>query len=202
MLGPSHSGYNTCFSSENWSTPLGTVSTDKDFVEFLAAKTGIPIDNSSHAREHSIEVQLPFLQFGLTKFKIAPLMVSHDIDVHQAASSVRKAIVESKKKVCIIASSDFTHYGVNYGYMPFSSNKKENMYRLDQGAIDCILARKTGRFLDYVEDKKQTICGYLAIAMLLDAVESERAELLKYYTSGDVIHDYSSAVGYAAIVFR
>jgi AmmeMemoRadiSam system protein B len=203
ILGPSHSGSASCFSSESWRTPLGTVSVDREFVDFLASKTGLPIDNRAHAHEHSIEVQLPFLQFAPHRnLRIAPLMVSHDQNVHGLGHALKQAVAESKKSVCIIVSSDFTHYGVNYGYLPFTSNTKENLYKLDRGAIDQILARSSGRFLDYVEDKRATICGALPIAVALDILETEKGELLQYYTSGDIIDDYSSAVGYSAIVFR
>ena len=86
--------------------------------------------------------------------------------------------------------------------MPFSTNKKENLYKLDRQAIDLILGKKTGKFVDFIDDGKATICGAYPIAVLLEAIDFEKAELLKYYTSGDIVNDYSSAVGYAAIVFR
>ncbi|MFH0978947.1 MAG: AmmeMemoRadiSam system protein B [Candidatus Woesearchaeota archaeon] len=202
VLGLSHSGLPTCFSADDWRTPLGVVKNDKDFVNFLSEKTGVPINERAHATEHSIEVQLPFLQFCVKKPIFAPLMVSHDLNPHELASSLKKAIADSKERVCIIASSDFTHYGINYGFIPFASNKKENLYKLDKGAIECILQLKSGKFLDYVDNTRATICGSLPIAVLLDLVQAEKAELLQYYTSGDINNDYSSAVGYASISFR
>jgi AmmeMemoRadiSam system protein B len=201
MLGPSHSGFRTCFSAEDWQTPLGVVKTDRELAELLSGKTAVPINESSHAREHSIEVQLPFLQFAVKKPKIVPLMVSHDLDPIELGKKLKKAIAESKKKICIVCSSDFTHYGINYGFMPFNTNRKENLYKLDKQAIDLILQKKSGKFIDFVQDGRATICGAFPIAVLLEATDFEKAELLKYYTSGDIVNDYSSAVGYASIIF-
>jgi len=108
-----------------------------------------------------------------------------------------------RKKVCVIASSDFAHYGNAYGFIPFSSKVKENLYKLDEGAINKIIDLDAKSFIDYAQDT--TICGAGAIATVMEACKafgSKKAELLRYYTSGDVIKDYSTAVGYAAIVFK
>jgi AmmeMemoRadiSam system protein B len=201
MLGASHSGRTSCFSSDDWAVPNGTVKNDKELTLLLSDKLGIPVDERPHANEHSIEVQLPFLQFAVKSPKIVPLMVSHDLDPIELGKNLKKALVHSRKKYVVIASSDFTHYGVNYGYMPFRDDKKGNLYRLDKSAIDFILQKKTGRFLDFVDDTHATICGSLPVAVLLEAIDFEKSELLKYYTSGDLTGDYSSAVGYASIVF-
>lgn len=197
LIGPSHSGSATCFSDENWLTPFGVARVDKA-VKMLSREAGIPIINKNHLGEHSIEVQLPFLQFVKKSFTFVPLMVSHDVDIHSLARSLKRLLPDD---VCIIVSSDFTHYGASYAYLPFSSDRKANMYSLDRSAIDLVLEKKSGRFMDFVEEKRQTICGYLPIALLLDLLGIEKGTLLKYYTSGDIVGDYSSAVGYAAVAF-
>jgi AmmeMemoRadiSam system protein B len=205
MLGPSHAGHPTCFSDEDWETPFGLVKSNKSYVAQLSKATGIPVDNAGHHREHSIEVQLPFLQFScrshLQRLRIAPLMVSHDINVHELGPKLSKAIKETGKSACFIVSSDFTHYGVNYGYMPFSDHPKENMYRLDRAAIKLIERNKPDAFLSYIDRTGATICGALPIGLLLEAVTAEKIRKLQYYTSGDIVGDYSSAVGYAAVLF-
>jgi MEMO1 family protein len=161
------------------------------------------IRNSS---EHSIEVQLPFLQFinkdRLDKIKIAPIIISNDLDPEKIAEYIFKAIKETKKKVVIIASSDFTHYGLNYGYLPFREDVKENLYQLDRGAIDLIKSFQTDKFLDYIAETRATICGKYPISVLLELSKklgAKKATLLNYYTSGDIINDYTNAVGYASI---
>jgi AmmeMemoRadiSam system protein B len=206
MLGPSHGGSQSCFSDEDWETPFGVVRTHRPFVSELSKSIGIPVNDSGHHGEHSIEVQLPFLQFScrshLQRVRIAPLMVSHDINVHELGPRLHKAVEQTGKSVCFVVSSDFTHYGMSYGYMPFSKNRKENMHNLDKGAIKHILDMKPDAFLSYIDKTGATVCGALPIGLLLETIQAEKASLLQYYTSGDILHDYSSAVGYAAVVFK
>ncbi|MBD3163911.1 AmmeMemoRadiSam system protein B [Candidatus Woesearchaeota archaeon] len=200
ILGLSHSGFPSCLSMEDWKTPFGTVKTDKEFQNQLSGE--LPVDESAHASEHSIEVQLPFLQFVNNKPRIAPIIASHDLPCKGLAEKIFKAIKTTNKKPIIIASSDFTHYGLSYGYMPFEKNIKENMYRLDKQAIKEIMALKAEEFLKYIRETKATICGKYPIAVLIELckkIGAEKACLINYYTSGDIIQDYSSAVGYAAI---
>ena len=119
------------------------------------------------------------------------------------AKNIAKTVKEENKKACIIASSDFTHYGINYGYFPFQNNAKDNLYALDNKAINHIKELDAYRFLDYTEQTGATICGKFPIAVMIDVCKllgGKNAKLLRYYTSGDIIKDYSSAVGYASIV--
>ena len=204
ILGLSHSGHGSCISLEDWETPLGIVKNDKDFGKALMKNTGLKQDEMAHNQEHSIEVQLPFLQFiSEDKLKIMPIIASPDVAYDELAKNIAKTIKEENKKACIIASSDFTHYGVNYGYFPFQNNVKDNLYDLDNKAIKHIKELDAYRFLDYTEQTGATICGKFPIAVMLDTCKSlggKNAKLLKYYTSGDIIKDYSSAVGYASII--
>lgn len=200
VFGPSHSGFNSCISMEDWKTPLGVARVDKKFAELLA-EMGIPQDEQAHAEEHSIEVQLPFMQFVFRDFLFVPVMVSEDYE--HVASAVMKAVRQSGKNVVFIASSDFTHYGAAYGYVPFAENVKERMHALDAGAIDRILQCDTAGFLEYVSKTGATICGRYSIAALLECIKKSSPELLKYYTSADIADSgYSAAVGYATMVFR
>ncbi|MEA2037677.1 MAG: AmmeMemoRadiSam system protein B, partial [Nanoarchaeota archaeon] len=153
ILGLSHSGQGSCVSLEDWETPLGKVEVDKEFNEALIMNSKLKQNEEAHMQEHSIEVQLPFLQFVnrdfLDKFKIAPITVSGDYE--EIAKAIVETIKQTGKKVAIIASSDFTHYGMNYGFFPFSSNVKENMHKMDKGAIIEIEKLNSNGFLDYVE---------------------------------------------------
>jgi AmmeMemoRadiSam system protein B len=206
MLGLSHQGQRSCISLEDWETPFGVVKVDKEFGEQIKKNTGLKEEEEVHAQEHSIEVQLPFLQFArrdyLDKLRILPIIVSDDVDYQKLAKDIVKTIKESGKKVCIIASSDFTHFGLNYGFFPFHKDAKENMYKLDNGAIEHILKLNSYKFLDYVKETGATICGRNPIAVIIDICKelgAKKAKLLHYYTSGDVVGDYGNAVGYAAI---
>lgn len=205
ILGLSHSGYGSCISLEDWETPLGIVKNDKEFGKALMKNTGLKQDEAAHNQEHSIEVQLPFLQFinEGSEIMITPIIASPDMPYDELAKNIIKTIKEENKKACLIASSDFTHYGVNYGYFPFQDKVKDNLYALDDKAIKHIKNLDAYRFLEHTEQTGATICGKFPVAVMVDVCKllgGKNAKLLKYYTSGDVIKDYSSAVGYASIV--
>jgi AmmeMemoRadiSam system protein B len=201
IIGPSHSGNKTCISMQDWETPLGTAEVDKELGKILSEK--IPANDEAHLPEHSIEVQIPFLQFISkdNKFKIMPVMVSDDKGYDEIAEIIKDAVKKAGKNVIIIASSDFTHYGYAYGYVPFTVNIKEKLRELDKGAINPIKELNPEKFLDYVKKKEATICGALPIAVLLKAIDAKKAKLLSYYTSGEITGEYGSAVGYASIAF-
>lgn len=204
VIGPSHyGGEGSCTSLEDFETPLGTVAVDKAFAKRMIDQ-GLAVDKECHEAEHSIEVQLPFLQFAnkdyLNSIMFVPITVSSNTDYKKLGLMIKEAIVDSNKNTCVIASSDFTHYGHNYGYVPFSTDVKNRMYELDAGAIRFIKGLDADGFMNYCYETGATICGQLAIATLLKSVKAERARLLRYYTSGDVLGDYRNAVGYASIV--
>ncbi len=206
MFGLSHSGLHSCVSLEDWETPIGTIKTDQDFQKVFMANSGLKQDEQAHANEHSIEVQLPFLQFAskdyLHMLRIAPIIISEDKNYEMIAEAIAKTIEQTKKKAIIIASSDFTHYGINYGYFPFKENVKESMYELDKGAIEHIKNLDAREFLEYIKKTEATICGRMPIATIITAckiLKAKKAHLLNYYTSGDITDDYTSAVGYGAI---
>ncbi|MBU0627987.1 MAG: AmmeMemoRadiSam system protein B [Nanoarchaeota archaeon] len=207
MLGLSHSGYPSCVSLEDWETPFGPIKTDIEFNRTLMANSSLKQNEEAHAQEHSIEVQLPFLQFAskdhLKELKIAPIIISEDIPYEDIAKAIVKTIEQTRRKVTIIISSDFTHYGMNYGFFPFHiEDAKERMYKLDKEAIENIKSLDPKKFLNYIEKTGATICGRTPIAAgiaICKILGAKKAELLNYYTSGDISKDYSSAVGYAAI---
>lgn len=206
ILGLSHSGLPSCTSLEDWETPFGAIKTDQNFQKSLMANSGLKQDEEAHAQEHSIEVQLPFLQFVnkdyLQQLRIAPIIISEDRNHEEIAQAIAKTIEQTKKKVTIIASSDFTHYGINYGFFPFKENVKERIHELDKTAIEHIKNLDANEFLSYVDSTGATICGKIPIATIIPTCKllgAKKANLLHYYTSGEVTNDYSSAVGYGAI---
>jgi len=194
ILGVNHTGYSgkrLALSYDDWQTPFGLVKNSQDSIFNLKE------DKKAHAFEHSIEVQLPFLQFvsrdKLHSTRILPITVS-EVDYEYC----REIAKEFPKDSVLIISSDFTHYGSLYNYTP-----SEKINKIDMEAIDLILKFKTKEFLDYTKDK--TICGKYGIALGLEILKNmgaTKARLLKYYTSGDITKDYDNQVGYASIVFE
>jgi len=217
ILGPNHQGAgNSLFalSLENFETPLGVVSNDTEFGAKLIEKTshlGLENDEQAHQYEHSLEVQLPFLQFisGLVKKQpmIVPIIIStQEYDKCLALGrKIAEIAQEMNKNICVVASSDMTHYGVNYGFLPFPHNQetKTKLKELDRKSINHILKLNSDSF--YKEAIKTTICGTTAIVTAIEACKvlgSKKANFLKYYTSGDILKDYTNAVGYASLVFK
>jgi AmmeMemoRadiSam system protein B/uncharacterized protein (TIGR00296 family) len=184
-----------------YETPLGTIPVDTALASKLRENSLFSASSFSHIREHSDENQLPFLQTVLKDFKILPLHVS-DLapdQMDKAAACLKQFITPS---TLVIASSDFTHYGEAFGYVPFRTNIKENLYALDGEAIRLICAKDYLGFETFLREKRSTICGQNPIRLLLRTLDKDaKGELLAYMTSGEVDGNYSRSVGYAAIVF-
>jgi len=212
LLGPNHHNQESGLSLETFETPLGLVRPDQDFGRAVAKRGTIRINEGIHLHEHSLEVQLPFLQFAFwnraEKIKILPILISQDLELDKAAKDLKAVISETKKKVTFIVSSDFTHYGPSYGYLPFTNNTnnsndvKQSLSKLDGEAIKLIKAGNAKGFEAYVHETGASICGYLPILLLLKTITFKKASLEQYYTSGDITGDYTNSVSYASLVFR
>jgi AmmeMemoRadiSam system protein B len=213
LLGPNHTGNAQAefsLSLEDFETPLGIIKNNEELRKELikASKGLIQNDETAHKSEHSLEVQLPFLQYiyqrAKKEFKIIPIVLStQDYDKCIKVAALLSGIIKKDSSIGVIASSDFTHYGPGYGFMPFSYNKetKKNLYDLDKKAIAEIINLNPEAF--FQRAIKTTICGFAPIVVLteLSRILKKQTKLLKYYTSGDISKDYSSAVGYASIAF-
>ena len=198
LFGPNHTGYGGALAVMNegiWRTPLGDVEVDGAVANQIVQVSGIlDVDDSAHSMEHSIEVQLPFLQYLYdSKFKIVPIcFLMQDLS---SAREVGKAVgkVLAGKNAVVIASSDMTHY-----------EPQERAERKDRMALEAVEAMDEAKFYSTVEAQNITACGYGPIAAVITASKAlgaKEAKLLCYKTSGDVIGDYSSVVGYAAVCF-
>ncbi|MFH2019838.1 MAG: AmmeMemoRadiSam system protein B [archaeon] len=195
ILGVNHYGFETGISSQDWNTPLGKAKYDKEMVDYFK-KSGLKVSETPHLKEHSIEVQLPFLQYSKKEFTFAAIGIGHDADLDNLAK-----ILSQIKDAIIIVSSDFTHYGFNYGYIPFSANIKNNLEKLDMEAIGSIKNCDYEGFRKFVNKTGITICGFLPILTFLKTIEKGQGKLMKYYTSGDVLNDFRNSVSYASILF-
>lgn len=206
FIGPNHHSEESSFSYEDWRTPLGIARCERNFVKDLSDAIGVKIDETIHKEEHSIEVQLPFLQFVnkeyQQRFGIACLSLSSDVDIDALSKKLKMFLGKQTKKITLIISSDFTHYGAHYHYIPFSIDKDKKLKELDEGAIDLILSKNAKGFMEYIDKTGATICGYLPIYLLLNVLGPEKGELLMYYTSSEISDDEKNSVSYASIVFR
>ncbi len=208
ILGPNHTGMGSGVSvmtEGSFETPLGRVPINTEYAKQLNRDI-IDNDKSAHLHEHSIEVQLPFLQV-LAKskpFDFIPIcMALQDYDTAQEVGTIiAQVILQSKKNVIIIASSDFSHVGFNYMSMP-PQGIRVDTYAKQQDilAIDQITKMNPEGLIQTVYDNTISMCGYGPVAAMLVAAKqlgATHAKLLKYGTSYEV-HPGDSCVGYGAI---
>ncbi len=194
LLGPRHSweGSAVAVSTQPWKTPLGVADVDHEFIDLLPPGI-IDQDEVAHAREHSIEVEVPFLQYFFKDFKIVPVALGlQDYEtVKEVANEVTAAIEKYRGKVVIVASSDFTHYE------PADAAKRK-----DHLLIEKIEKLDVPGFYDEIASLDATCCGYGPIAAMMLSCKrrgATKAGLLAYATSGDVTGDYDQVVGYAGL---
>ncbi|MDI6917477.1 MAG: MEMO1 family protein [Thermoplasmatales archaeon] len=191
IIGPNHTGYGSgvALTTESFNTPLGDADVNKDLAKDLL-DTIIDIDINAHRYEHSIEVQLPFLQYIKKDFSFVPVcMGMQDYKTAKEVGSVIKDVIKGRD-VAVIASSDFTHYEPKA-----TANKKDKM------AIDAILELDSKKLFEAVKQNNITMCGYGPVISMLEAVNGKKAALLKYATSGD-IQPMNDVVGYAGIIVK
>lgn len=194
VLGPDHYGVSdseSIYAEGTWSTPLGNAKIDEVLARSLLQDSeDIVEDEAAHSHEHSIEVQIPFLQylFGET-FSFVPVQLS-DQSI-EAAKRLALQLYGLKKKFITIASSDLTHY-----------EPQKAVLDKDMKLINSIEALDTDEFYDILIKDDVSACGYGAVATLMELTKLRKGKikLLKHSTSGDVTEDKDSVVGYGALV--
>jgi AmmeMemoRadiSam system protein B len=196
LLGPNHHGLGApvALSRDSWTTPLGVVPPDLELADALAG-TIIDQDETAHQREHSLEVQVPFLQARFQGFKILPIAMGlqDEETAVEVGRELGKAIAKLHRRCTVIASSDFTHY-----------EPQEVARKVDAQLIEAALNLDIPELYARIYRNDATACGYGPIAATITAARAlgaSRGKLLRYSTSGDVTGDFSQVVGYGAIVF-
>ena len=196
LIGPNHRGLGlpVALSRDSWVTPLGTVECDHELADALVGSI-IEVDESAHLHEHSLEVQIPFLQYRFSGFKI--LAIAMGLQDEETAMEVGEAVGEAAERLnrdcTVIASSDLTHY-----------EPQEEARRKDARVIEAILRMDIPSIYRTVYGLNLTACGYGPISATITAsriLGATTGKLLRYSTSGDVIGDFSQVVGYGAIAF-
>jgi AmmeMemoRadiSam system protein B len=198
ILCPNHTGAGH-FAAINregaWRTPLGDVAIDTALADALMARTPLLAEDArAHAREHSLEVQLPFLQHLLGDFTFVPICLgAHRYDyAEEIGRAIAAVLKDEPETVGIIASSDLNHY-----------EDQQTTLRKDQLAIDEVTKRDPRALWRVVDEFDVSMCGFIpTTAMLVAANElgATEATLIRHATSGDVNGDYSHVVGYASML--
>lgn len=209
ILGPNHTGMGSGVSVMTegaWETPLGEAPINNELAELLCTSM-IDKDEKAHLYEHSIEVQIPFLQYSANDkaFDFVPIcMGTQDYYTSiKVGEIIAEAIKRINKKIIIVASSDFTHAGFNYMSMPPPGMRVDQYAeKQDQIVIEEILRLDPKGVIDAVQQKNISMCGYGPVAAMITAAKiqgAKTAELLKYSTSYDV-QPSDSCVGYGSII--
>ena len=197
ILGPNHSGRGrpVALSTTTWNMTLGDVAIDQPLAEELLQQSSIiEADETAHSSEHSLEVQIPFLQLLRKNVRIVPLCISHLSYglCGTVANAITKAIRKTGRGVLLLASSDMTHY-----------EPRRIARTKDHQALEHLLNLDPEGFYTTVHDQRMSICGVIPITiMLLSCLQQKasRATLVRYTDSGEVSGDIDQVVGYAGLI--
>ncbi len=200
ILGPNHTGMGEPFaimSSGSWRTPIGEIEIDSEAAKLILKSSSLlKEDASAHAYEHSIEVQLPFLQYLNERIKFVPITIQHapKETLIEIGKELAGSLKDLGREVVIITSSDMTHF-----------EGQDTARVKDQRAIEAILKLDEDLLLEVVKKWDITMCGYAPAVVMLRALKdlgARKAELIEYTTSADTSGDYESVVGYAGILIK
>jgi AmmeMemoRadiSam system protein B len=198
ILGPSHRHIRSRFAMMKegfWQTPLGEIPVDSDLANAIGTNFDlISDDKDAHEHEHSLEMQLPFIQYLKDDFSIVPISIAYQTsyeELEELGYAISKAVQGRSEDVLIVASTDMSHY----------VSQKEAEIK-DSLAIEEIKRLDAQGLYNVVSHENISMCGYQPTASTIVASKdlgATRAELVKYQTSGEVTKNFQEVVGYAGI---
>jgi len=193
IIGPNHTGLGENISvmdNGEWLTPLGTVPINKTKANEICKLLGIEPDVKAHLREHSIEVQLPFLQYWFENdIRIIPIAMKDQ--TKQSAKTLGEILKQvASNEDLIVASTDLNHY----------ENQKTTIKK-DEKIIDDIKNMDIEKMYEDINDKNISMCGYGPVAVLLNQ-GFKTVEVIKHTTSGETLDDYDTVVGYLSAILK
>jgi hypothetical protein len=189
--------------ADAFATPLGPVPVDTAARDRLADLAPFAVDDRAHAHEHAVEIQLPFLQrlWPGGGFEILPLLVTRLAPDLRAVAAAALAELRTEATLLLV-SSDFTHFGADYGFVPFTADVPASLEKLDTGAILRILGGDGPGLREYGDRTGITMCGLEAAALALETglPTGYQAGLVDYTRSADRDGDFSRSVSYAGVL--
>ena len=200
LLGPNHTGlgpWGSIMTRGSWGIPGGEIAIASGLAEAILSRGAeLSEDESAHAREHALEVQLPFLRRLRPDLQFVPLtLMKTDLPFCEAVGRAVAAVVAAwPEPVLLLSSTDLNHYESQA-----VSNRKDRL------AIEAILALDPEGLQRTVRDHHISMCGIAPTTALLAALRdlgSPRAELVRYMTSGDVSGDHDRVVGYCGVIIH
>ncbi len=201
LLGPSH-GYMpnkaAIMTNGKWEIPLGDIPVENQLAADITKNASwVKEDSEAHAREHSLEVQLPLIKYLKPEFSMVPILISYNADYSdliELGKAIAASVNSYDKNVLIVASTDMSH-----------QVSQETAKEHDFMAIDEILEMQPEKLYEVVRENNISMCGFqptIAAMVAAQVLGAEKAELIQYQTSGDVTGDYNEVVGYAGIRIR
>lgn len=199
LIGPNHTGQGApaSLSTDIWFTPLGSIPVNTDLAKVIAREGRIiVVDEAAHSHEHSLEVQLPFLQRLQQNLSIVPLTISHVSyeNCEEIAESIYRSLIEYEEKILIVASSDMSHYESR----PVAELK-------DRLALGAIMSMEPLTLYSVVHENKISMCGVIPVVITLlicQKMGAKAPRLLDYMDSGTVSGDTDQVVGYAGVIIQ
>ncbi len=198
ILGPNHHGMGAevaLMTEGEWEMPLGTVPINTGLAKLVLAESAqIEADTTAHRFEHSLEVQVPFLQHQQPRLRLTPLVISHlaFATCQEVGLALARAIRAYAKPVLMVASTDMTHY-----------ESRASASAKDKKAIERVLALDPAGLYNTVIGNRITMCGIMPTTIALIAamaLGATKAELVRYTDSGEASGDTNQVVGYAGFV--
>jgi hypothetical protein len=209
LLGFSHRRALECIALpqvDRIATPLGEIPVNREALERLAARPPFRMVAEHQACDHSVEIQIPFLQLLVPGAELVPLYVGRLTgDERRAAAEALRGLLDPR--TTLIASSDLTHYGRDFGFFPFAvdDSTQDNLHALDMGVLDAAGSLDPALFQRELRTSGATVCGTEPIQLLLETLAGVDGEvfqeILDYETSGEICHDFTRSVSYGATGF-
>ena len=189
--------------ADAYETPLGRIPVDAAARDALLKCPVVREQPAAHAREHSVENQLPMLQRALKNFAMVEVIVGVMTPTERATlADVLRSLADSE--TLLVVSTDFCHYGPRFGYVPFKDRVPERLADLNDKAVAKILDLNAKGWDRFIAETGDTVCGQAAVGLLLEALKARgdvKGRRVAYDTSGRITGDWENSVTYASIVF-
>ena len=206
LIGQAQKSKESGATMETHITPYGEVRVDQSFLRELVAKGHIRLNDKLHREESVIEVQLPYLQFihrqRLETIKIVPLLLGLDDDIDELVVDIKETLVEQNKTAKFVFITNFTSYGREFHYVPFTENIQENIAEQDRTLFEAITEHDKEAFFEAVKEKMIPLSGYVPLQVYFKLFAENETDLEQYYLSGDINGNYMATVSYAALVIK
>ncbi|MCX5769595.1 MAG: AmmeMemoRadiSam system protein B [Candidatus Hydrogenedentes bacterium] len=205
VMGPSHGlameNVANVPDATHYATLLGEVPLDVELIAALKRHPQFKTIPGADETEHSVQIEIPLLQHALGEFTLVPIVVGQlDEPTTREMGRILSGLIDAN--TLVVASSDFTHYGPRFGYVPFRDDLAANLKKLDMGAWEGIANKDLEAFAQYIDKTGATICGRNPIGILLAMLPKDfEAHQVAYDTSGNLTGDYGNSVSYLSAAF-